>query len=131
VLGLDACEHHGHSVLDHGTLALSSQLPLPFLRGCGLPEKFIEYLHSPLDQPIQINAAHRLSYPLPTSRSLSRIQSSLLLCRGRFLNQRSRRLCVFLGIKTNDRRVAPTNHLGHEEPQIDSRIRNCLGYQVS
>jgi uncharacterized protein YjbI with pentapeptide repeats len=53
VLGLDACEHHGPSVLDHRTLARSGQLPLPFLRGCGLPEKFIEYLPSLLDQPIQ------------------------------------------------------------------------------
>ena len=46
VLGLDACEHRGPSVLDHRTLARSSQLPLPFLRGCGLPEIFIEYLPS-------------------------------------------------------------------------------------
>lgn len=37
VLGLDACVHHGPSFLDHRTLALSRQLPLPFLRGCGLP----------------------------------------------------------------------------------------------
>ena len=46
VLGLDACVHRGPSVLDHRTLALSSQLPRPFLRGCGLLEKFIEYLPS-------------------------------------------------------------------------------------
>src|SRR5947209_8259971 len=44
VRGLDACRHLGPSTIDHRTLAKSSApLPLPFLRGCGLPDQFIEY----------------------------------------------------------------------------------------
>ena len=48
VVGLDTCEHHGPSVLDYRTLAQSGQLPLQFLRGCGLPDKLIDYLPSRL-----------------------------------------------------------------------------------
>jgi hypothetical protein len=51
--GLDSCLHLGPSTLDHRTLAISGQLPINFLRGCGLPEQFITYLPSLLDQPIQ------------------------------------------------------------------------------
>ena len=46
VVGLEACKHHGPSTLDFRTLAKSGQLPLPFLRGCGLPDKLIDNLHS-------------------------------------------------------------------------------------
>ena len=56
VLGLDVCWHRGPSVLDHRTLAKSGQLPMPFLRGCGLPDNFIDYLPSLLDQPIQFHS---------------------------------------------------------------------------
>ncbi len=51
--GLDSCEHEGPSTIDHRTLQRSGTLPLAFLRGCGLPEKLIEYLPSMLDQAIQ------------------------------------------------------------------------------
>ena len=44
--GLDECRHDGPSVIDFGTLVRSSNLPLAFLRGCGLPDRFIEYLPS-------------------------------------------------------------------------------------
>jgi len=50
VQGLDACEHHGPSILDHRTIAKSGRLPLAFLRGCGLPDKLIEYLPSLLNE---------------------------------------------------------------------------------
>jgi TIR domain-containing protein/pentapeptide repeat protein len=51
--GLDACHHAGPTVLDHRTLAKSGNLPLAFLRGCGLPDKLIEYLPSLLNEAIQ------------------------------------------------------------------------------
>ena len=53
VLGLDVCNHLGPSVIDHRTLTASGPLPLSFLRGCGLPDEFIEYLPSLLNQAIQ------------------------------------------------------------------------------
>jgi hypothetical protein len=51
--GLDACRYSGNSSIDHRTLTLSQNLPLTFLRGCGLPERLITYLPSILDQAVQ------------------------------------------------------------------------------
>ena len=53
VKGLEFCHHEGPSTIDHRTLMRSGKLPLPFLRGCGLPDTFIDYLPSLLNQPIQ------------------------------------------------------------------------------
>ncbi|MGB6176638.1 MAG: toll/interleukin-1 receptor domain-containing protein [Methylocella sp.] len=54
VTGLETCNHMGPSIIDHRTLQRSGRLPLAFLRGVGLPESFIEYLPSLLNQPIQM-----------------------------------------------------------------------------
>ena len=54
VTGLETCHHLGPSIIDHQTLQRSGRLPLSFLRGVGLPESFIEYLPSLLNQPIQM-----------------------------------------------------------------------------
>jgi TIR domain/Pentapeptide repeats (8 copies) len=51
--GLEACRHRGPSIIDVRTLQLSGQLPLSFLRGCGLPDNLIDYLPSLFNQPIQ------------------------------------------------------------------------------
>ena len=51
--GLDTCSHLGPSILDYSTLAQSGPLPISFLRGCGLPETFIEYLPSLLSHGIE------------------------------------------------------------------------------
>ena len=51
--GLDTCVHEGPSILDHRTLQRSGRLPLAFLRGCGLPDRLIDYLPSLLDEAIQ------------------------------------------------------------------------------
>jgi hypothetical protein len=56
VQGLETCNHIGPSTLDHRTLARSGPLPLPFLRGCGLPDVLIEYLPSLLGEPIQYDS---------------------------------------------------------------------------
>ena len=53
VKGLDSCRHKGPSIIDHRTFERSGQLPLSFLRGCGLPDTFIDYLPSLLNRPIQ------------------------------------------------------------------------------
>src|ERR1044072_6977880 len=50
---LESCHHFTPSVIDHATLRNSGQLPLNFLRGCGLPDTFIEYIPSLLNVPIQ------------------------------------------------------------------------------
>ncbi|MFQ5914956.1 MAG: TIR domain-containing protein [Nitrospinota bacterium] len=43
-IGLETCLHEGPSIIDSQTLVRSGPLPLPFLRGCGLPEKLIQSL---------------------------------------------------------------------------------------
>jgi len=53
VTGLEKCVHGGPSTIDHRTLQKSGPLPLAFLRGVGLPDNFIDYLPSLLNQPIQ------------------------------------------------------------------------------
>ena len=53
VKGLESCVHEGPSIIDHQTLVRSGNLPLSFLRGCGLPDTFVDYLPSLLNQPIQ------------------------------------------------------------------------------
>ncbi len=40
--GLEDCNHLGPSIIDHRTLKQSGELPLVFLRGCGLPDTFID-----------------------------------------------------------------------------------------
>jgi hypothetical protein len=51
--GLDNCEHWGPSILDYRTLQRSGRLPLTFLRGCGLPDRLIDYLPSLLGDAIE------------------------------------------------------------------------------
>lgn len=51
--GLDNCTHHGPCVIDYQTLQSSKTLPLAFLRGCGLPDYYIDYIPSLINQPIQ------------------------------------------------------------------------------
>ena len=51
--GLEACKHMRPSVLDYRTLQQSGRLPLVFLRGCGLPDRLIDYLPSLLEEAIQ------------------------------------------------------------------------------
>ena len=52
-LGLDSCVHRAPSVLDFSTLAKSGPLPLPFLRGCGLPNILIDDLSELLSHGIE------------------------------------------------------------------------------
>ena len=49
---LAAIEHGSLSYIDHRTIEQSGTLPREFLRGCGLPEIYIDYLPSMLDTPI-------------------------------------------------------------------------------
>ena len=52
VIGLETCHHAGPSIIDHRTLQRSGPLPLAFLRGVGLSDRFIDYLPLAFDQAI-------------------------------------------------------------------------------
>jgi uncharacterized protein YjbI with pentapeptide repeats len=51
--GLADCDFKGPCVLDIRAIQQSGMLPVPFLRGCGLPDSFIDYLPSLLNNAIQ------------------------------------------------------------------------------
>ena len=54
--GLDSCQHLGPSAIDYRTLAKSGPLPRAFLEGLGLPNHYIDYLPSLLNEPIQFES---------------------------------------------------------------------------
>ena len=76
VCGLETCRYYGPSTLDHRTLAKSGPLPLAFLRGCGLPEAFIEYLPSLLGEPFQFYSCF-ISYSNADEAFCSRLHERL------------------------------------------------------
>jgi uncharacterized protein YjbI with pentapeptide repeats len=74
--GLDTCDHLGPSIIDHRTLQRSGQLPLSFLRGCGLPDNLIEYLPALFNQPIQFYSCF-ISYSSQDDEFAQRLHADL------------------------------------------------------
>ncbi len=74
--GLDACIHAGPSTVDHRTLAKSGPLPLAFLRGCGLPDKLVEYLPTLLNEAIQFYSCF-ISYSTKNETFAQRLHADL------------------------------------------------------
>jgi uncharacterized protein YjbI with pentapeptide repeats len=74
--GLDTCNHLGPSILDHLTLTLSGRLPDVFLRGCGLPDKLIDYLPALLEEAIQFYSCF-ISYSTKDQDFADRLYSDL------------------------------------------------------
>jgi uncharacterized protein YjbI with pentapeptide repeats len=52
-IGLEACVHLGPSIIDYRTLHSSGSLPIPFLRGVGLPDSLIDYLPALFKQAVR------------------------------------------------------------------------------
>jgi Pentapeptide repeats (8 copies)/TIR domain len=76
VTGLETCKQQGPSIIDHRTLQRSGPLPLAFLRGVGLPDSFIEYLPSLLNQPIQMYSCF-ISYSSKDQEFAERLHADL------------------------------------------------------
>jgi hypothetical protein len=76
VQGLDSCIHVGPSTLDHRTLSQSGNLPLAFLRGCGLPDKLIDYFPSLLYEAIQFYSCF-ISYSTKDQPFAERLHADL------------------------------------------------------
>lgn len=53
VINLDKCDFTGPCAIDFRTLLKSKNLPVSFLRGCGFPDSFIEYLPSLIGNAIE------------------------------------------------------------------------------
>jgi uncharacterized protein YjbI with pentapeptide repeats len=75
-VGLESCVHFGRSFLDYFTLAQSWPLPIPFLRGCGLPDNYIDYLPSLLNQAIQFYSCF-ISYSMKDEDFANRLYADL------------------------------------------------------
>lgn len=76
VKGLTSCRHTGPSSIDYHTLQQSGKLPLAFLRGCGLPDSFIDYLPSLLNQPSQYYSCF-ISYSSKNQEFADRLHADL------------------------------------------------------
>ena len=75
--GIDKCRHSGPSILDHRTLRQSKTLSDVFLRGCGLPDKWIDYLPSLVDgSPIQFYSCF-ISYSTANQDFANRLHADL------------------------------------------------------
>ena len=75
-IGLDSCRHDGPSYLDYLTLRASWPLPLAFLRGCGLPDQYIDYLPALLNQAIQFYSCF-ISYSAQDQEFAARLHADL------------------------------------------------------
>lgn len=76
--GLASCASHGPSVIDYQTLQSSKSLPLVFLRGCGLPDHYIDYIPSLVNQPIQYYSCF-ISYSSKDEEFTKRLYADLQL----------------------------------------------------
>jgi hypothetical protein len=73
---VESCIHIGRSIIDHDTLVRSWPLPLKFLRGCGLPENYINYFPSLLNQPVQFYSCF-ISYSTNDQEVADRLHADL------------------------------------------------------
>jgi uncharacterized protein YjbI with pentapeptide repeats len=76
VIGLETCQHKYPSTFDCATLEKSSKLPIPFLRGLGLPERLIEYLPAVFNQAFQYYSCF-ISYSTKDQDFADRIYADL------------------------------------------------------
>jgi hypothetical protein len=76
VKGLDKCIHEGPSTIDHRTILKSGNIPEVFLRGCGLPDRLIEYYPSLLNDPIQFYSCF-ISYSTKDQEFAERLHADL------------------------------------------------------
>lgn len=73
---LDQCFHETPSIVDPTTFAKSGRLPLEFLRGCGVPDIFIEYLPSMIVDPIQLYSCF-ISYSSKDQKFATKLYNDL------------------------------------------------------
>lgn len=74
--GLDKCSHGEASSLDYPTHVGYGELPLQFLRGCGLPETLINYSSSLRDNPIEFYSCF-ISYSSANQEFAERLYADL------------------------------------------------------
>jgi uncharacterized protein YjbI with pentapeptide repeats len=73
---LESCEFRGPCVLDMSAIQQSGMLPLPFLRGCGLPDLLIENLPALLNDAAQLFSCF-ISYSTKDKEFADRLYADL------------------------------------------------------
>jgi hypothetical protein len=77
VHSLDKVTHGGASIIGISTIYNSQgKIPVVFLRGCGVPEEFITYMHSLVREPIQFYSCF-ISYSSKDQDFVNRLYSDL------------------------------------------------------
>jgi len=76
VQNLASCDHWAWSTIDHRTLSRSNDLPLEFLRGCGLPDLMIENVGALKGDPIQFYSCF-ISYSSKDNAFARRLHADL------------------------------------------------------
>ena len=74
--GLESCSHSGPSIVDHRTLQRSRNVPITFWRGCGLPDRMIEYMPSIFEDAIQFYSCF-ISYSSKDQEFADRLHADL------------------------------------------------------
>jgi uncharacterized protein YjbI with pentapeptide repeats len=76
-IGLDRVKHRGPSILGIDTLFQSNgEIPEVFLRGCGVPERFISYVHQLVGKPVEFHSCF-LSYSTEDEEFVQRLYTDL------------------------------------------------------
>lgn len=73
---LVTCFHRGPSMIDHRTLSQSEELPLSFLRGCGLPDEIINTIPVLRGDPLQFYSCF-ISYSSKDEEFAKRLHADL------------------------------------------------------
>lgn len=74
--GLEDCMHYGRSNPDYRTIAKSKNVPLVFWRGCGLPDRLIDYMPSLTGDAIQFYSCF-ISYSSTDQEFADRLHADL------------------------------------------------------
>ena len=74
--GLGDCQHRAASFLDIATLQRSPNLPVDFLRGCGLPDRLIDYLPALLSEAVRFYSCF-ISYSALDQHFADRLHADL------------------------------------------------------
>lgn len=75
-IGLNSCNHTAPSAIDYRTLVHSENVPLTFWRGCGLPDRLIEYLPSIIGETLQFYSCF-ISYSSKDQEFADRLHADL------------------------------------------------------
>ncbi len=76
IKNLKSCIHRGPSSIDHRSLAQSGDLPVAFLRGCGLPDELINLIPTLQGNPIEFYSCF-ISYSSKDKEFVDRLHADL------------------------------------------------------